>query len=203
MELQTTVGASINANGAKPNLRSDKTGALVMTQAHCFYQEMSLGGNSYIGINPAGTPVVTQAGLSATTPALTLYNPIGSGYNLVIISAGISMTTSPAAACTIMLAYNLSSAAAPTATTLANVTNSMLGVGRLPVGQCYRIATLAAAPVAFRLLGGNIGASPTNATKLDDKINGEVIITPGVAVSFQTTSAASLLCSISWEEISI
>lgn len=202
MVIETKVGASTNAQGSKAELRSAKDGSLVVTGDYN-YQESVLNGNVYIGANLGGTPVTTQAGLSATTPALTLYNPIGSGVNLHLIGTTIDITTSPAAAAGLMLAYNLAAAAAPTLTTLANVTNAMIGTLKLPIGQCARVATLAAAPLAFRFLGGTTGASGIGATQLIDKINGEVIITPGVAISIQSTSAAAILASITWEEKTI
>ncbi|MEK6861618.1 MAG: hypothetical protein AABY07_06625, partial [Nanoarchaeota archaeon] len=144
-----------------------------------------------------------QAGLSATTPALALHNPVGSGVYLSLLTVTIDITASPAAAAGLMLAYNLKSAAAPTATTLAQVTNAILDLGKLPIGQCYRISTLAAAPLAIRYLGGSIGASAISGIQLIDNIDGSIIISPGVVGSIQTTSAASIIASFTWEEISL
>lgn len=204
MKTQTKVGVIMNAsNGAELDTRSDKTGATVVTQGHGLYHELSLSGNLYIGSNLGGTPVTTQAGLSATTPALALYNPVGSGVYLSLLVVTVDITTSPAAAAGFMLAYNLKGAAAPTATTLANVTSSLLDNGKLPIGQCYRISTLAAAPLAVRFIGGTTGASGVGAVQLIDKVDGEIIIPPGVCVSVQTSSAAACLCSASWEEFQI
>lgn len=200
MEIQTTVGATNNSKGSKPNLRSDRTGSLVVTQGGMQHEETVLNGNVYTGSNLGGTPVTSQAGLSATTPVLTLYNPSTSGINVVLTTITVAITSSPAAACSIMLAYNSSTAAAPTSTTVANVTNALLGTGKQPIAQCYRIATLAAAPLATRFIGGTAGASSIDCYSFIDHIDGEVIIGPGVAVSIQTTSAASLLASFTWEE---
>lgn len=203
MKIQSKIGPISGSSGSEVDLRSEKSGALVVSQGHGKYQELVLTGNSYIGANLGGTPVTTQVGLSATTPALTLYNPVGSGVNLVMISCTIDITTSPAGASGFMLAYNLKGAGAPTALTLANVTNAILDNGKLPIGQCYRIATLAAVPLAFRFIGGTSGASAISGIELIDNIDGEFIIPPGVAVSLQATAAAACLASFSWEEISI
>lgn len=203
MKLQTKVGAVSASSGSEPDVRSDKTGATVVTQGHGLYHELSSSGNLYIGSNLGGTPVTTQAGLSATTPALALYNPVGSGVNLSLLVVTIDITTSPAAAAGFMLAYNLKGAAAPTATTLANVTSSVLDNGKLPTGQCYRISTLAAAPLALRFIGGTTGAAAIGGVPLIDKVDGEIIIPPGVCLSVQATSAAACLCSFTWEEIPV
>ena len=203
MKMQAKVGEQILANGSDSDLRSDKTGALVVTQGHSKFQEQVLAGNVFIGSNLGGTPVTTQAGLSVTTPALTLYNPVGSGINLVLVSITIDITTSPAAAAGLMLCYNLASAAAPTLTTLANVTNALLGTGKLPIGQCARVSTLATAPLALKFLGGTTGAAGVGGVQLINKVEGEVVVGPGVAVSIQATSAAAILASFTWEEVAI
>lgn len=200
MKIQGKVGVQKLTDGAEADIRQNRSSDVVVSQGHAKYQEAVLVGNVFIGANPGGTAVTTQAGLSATTPALTLYNPVGSGVNLVLITATIGITASPAAAAAFMLAYNLSNAAAPTSTTLANVTNAMLTKNGQPIGQCYRIATLAAAPLAFRFPGGASGASAIEGTNLLDHIDGEVIIPEGVAISVQSTSAAAILCSFTWEE---
>ncbi len=201
MRLQGKVGSQRLAPGAEGDIRLNRSGDIVVSQGHGKYLEAVLDGNVYIGANLGGTPVTTQAGLSATTPALTLHNPVGSGVYLSLLTVTVDITTSPAAAAGLMLAYNLKSAAAPTATTLAQVTNALIDNGKLPIGQCYRISTLAAAPLAFRYIGGSTGANAISGIQLIDNIDGEVIILPGVVVSIQGTSAAAILASFSWEEI--
>ena len=203
IEIQGKVGKQELNKGAVSNLRMGRSGELIVSQGHAHHKEAVTAGNVWIGANLGGTPVTTQAGLSATTPALTLYNPTGSGVNLVLQSITIDITTSPAAASGIMLAYNLSNAAAPTLTTLANVTNALLTKNGQPIGQCARVSTLAAAPLACRFLGGVTGASAIGGLQLIDNMEGEIILPPGVAVSIQTTAALACLCSITWEEVPI
>jgi len=203
MKMQGKVGRQSLSNGAEADLRLTKTGAIVTAQGHASYTQAVQDGNVYIGANLGGTSVTTQAGLSATTPALTLYNPVGSGVNLVLMTVTIDITTSPAAAAGLMLAYNLASAAAPTATTLANVTSALVGKGNLPIGQCYRIATLAAAPLACRFIGGSTGANGISGVQLIDKVDGGLHLEPGVALSVQATSATAILASFTWEEVEI
>jgi len=200
---QAKVGKQVASNGSVTDLRSEKTGSLIITSGHAKYMQTVLDGNVYIGANLGGTPVTTQAGLSVTTPALTLYNPIGSGVFLVLQTVTLDITTSPAAAAGLMLAYNLQNAAAPATVTLANVTNGLIGISSQPVGQCYRIATLAAAPLAFRFIGGTTGAAAIGGVQIIDHVDGEVIIRPGVAISVQSTTAAAILASFSWEEVPI
>src|SRR3990167_10692160 len=140
-------------------VKVDAEGVVLVKQSTAKYEHSVSEGNFFTGANLLETPVTTQAGLSATTPALTLYNPVGSGVNLVLLSTTVDITTSPAAAAGLMLAYNSANAAAPTLTTLANVTNGLIGSLKLPAGQCARVSTLAAAPLAFRFIGGTTGAA--------------------------------------------
>lgn len=145
----------------------------------------------------AGTSVTTQAGLSATTPALTIYNP-STTKNLVLLDVGLDMTASPAAAAGFMLAY---STGAPTSTTGAAVTPALIGKSTTTaLGQCYRIATLPNAPVAFRYLGGTTGAAAIGGVSLTDMTQGKVVIPPGYNVSIQATSAAVIIAHFLWME---
>lgn len=203
MKVQAKVGKQVASNSSETDLRSDKSGALNVSDAHARLMQATLDGEVYIGANLGGTPVTTQAGLSATTPALTLYNPVGSGVYLVLQTVTVDITTAPAAAAGFMLAYNTMNATAPSATTTATITSAIVGSNYTPSGQCYRIATLAAAPLAFRFIGGTTGAAAISGVQLIDHVDGEVVIPPGVAISVQATSAAACLCSFCWEEIVI
>lgn len=181
----------------------DSNSSLLTTNAAAEYEFDSLNGSIWIGANAAGTPVTTQAGLSATTPALVLYNPVNSGVNLVLLKVNVAVTAAPAAASTIMLAYNSSTATAPSSTTSATVTSSKVGVAGAPRGECYRVSTLAAAPTACRFLGGILAAASTNLVKISDNVNGEIVLAPGACVSIQATTAVAVLCDFTWKEVAI
>ncbi len=210
------VGAGLIGKSTSGPLRGDLSSALVTQDAHARFQEAVLAGNVYIGSNPAGTAVTTQAGLSVTTPVLTLFNPFNSTVNLVLWSFGAAIQSSPAAATVVMLAMNLPNLAgvptAPVTVTNANITNALLGLGQTGTsttvltasgnqGQCYRVCTLSATPIAFRQSFGVTGASAISGMSLRDAVEGAVIIPPGIAISVQTSAAASLVCDFVWEEI--
>src|SRR5580692_4856720 len=135
----TLPGRIFGRNGAQANAVTDAFGR---------YVDAALRGNCYHASNLLGTPVTTQAGLSATTPALTLYNPVTSTVFLALYHVHILVTTSPGANVGFSLASNLITAAAPTSVTLATICNAFLPGGiKQGQGQCYRVATLAAAPL--------------------------------------------------------
>lgn len=211
-------GLQLLANGASGPLRGSVNGSLVVAEGAARFQEAVLAGNVWIGSNPSGTAVTSQAGVSATTPALTLYNPINSPVNLVLWSVGVAIQAAPAAAAAVMLAYNFPALAGvptgPTTVTNGNVTNALISKGMYGSataittqggswGQVYRVSTLSAAPIAFRNLFGTTGAAAISGMAFRDSIEGQVIVPPGVAISVQTSSAASLVCDYVWEEVPI
>lgn len=200
MLFEGRVGASYRGAGAVLPPRLDDTGAVALL-SHGKYTDAVLRGGVYIGANAFGTAVTTQAGLSATTPALTLYNPVGSGVLGVVLSVGINITAAPAAAAVFCLAHNAKNATAPASTTNGTMINAQVGSANTPKVQCYRVATLAAAPVANLMLGGTTGAAAISGLVQTFDIDGLLVIEEGVAISVQASSAAAILCHFVWEEI--
>ena len=183
-------------------VRATQDGSLGIQETHAKFQQAVRDGNVYTCSNPQATAVTTQAGLSATTPALTLYNPVGSGKNLVLIEDTIGLNAAPAAASIFSLAYSIG---APTSLTAANYANNLLTPTSVavapPAGACYRISTLAATPVAIRYLGQVTGASTLTQPIFTDVVDGKIIVGQGMAITFQTTTAAAIVGSFTWEEI--
>lgn len=183
--------------------RSDRSGALINSEGHAKFQEPVLQGNVYTCTNPQATPVTTQAGLSATTPVLVLYNPAGSGKNIVLIEDTIGLAAAPVAASVFSMAVFQG---APTATTVGNTFANLISVVTSlgtanPSGQCYRISTLASAPTAIRYIGQVTGAATLTPPVFADVVDGKIILQPGSGVTFQTTTAASIVGSFTWEEV--
>jgi hypothetical protein len=177
-------------------------GMISISQATWFSgsgSDYSQGANSEYYCASTGT-ITTQAGSSATLPAWSLTNPYGSGKNLVILDVGINVNASPAAAADFFLAF--SSAVVPSSTTISTnngfITSGLIGAPAYStstaVGICLIYSTLGNAnkPTAFRYLGGTTGASAIGGVVLTDQTNGKVVVPPGVTVSLQSTSAASI-----------
>lgn len=196
-------GKSLTGSQKEVRLLSDQygPGPLAVQDAHAKYAEAVSHGNVFICANPAGTSVTTVAGLSALNPALTLWNPPGSGKNLVLLEDSIDITASPAAAVGFSLAYNTVLSSAPATVTAGTVANANLGLNTTPLGQCYRAATLAATPVAIRYVGSVTGASSISPVVMIDNVDGKIILPPGTAISVQTTAAAAILAHFVWEEM--
>ena len=200
MHVTAKVNRKELGRGSEDTLRLGREGQLIVGNDGPKWKESVLGGKVFIGSNPLGTPVTTQAGLSETTPALTLSNPKNSGVNLILMKVNIVVTAAPAANTILCLAANTIIAAEPTALTSATVRNAMIGVEPSNRALCSRVATLAAAPVAIKYLGGILAAASTGECKIDADIDGEIIIPPGGCISIQATTAVAILASMTWEE---
>jgi hypothetical protein len=160
--------------------------------------------------------VTSQAGLSGTTPVLSLVNPAGSGITGRLWFAGATVEVAAATAGSIVLAAGTNTVAAAVTGTLTTAhRNLKLGSAGVAAGaQGNRIvpmlaATLPAAPVAICLLGVLLtGAITTQITQPTSGrwFYGAIAIQPGVNLSIQTlvaTGASGLLCEFIWEEFDL
>lgn len=151
--------------------------------------------------------VTTQAGVSVSSPVISLFNPLTSGKNLVLMDVGVTPTASPAASVVFELAYNIVPSTGIQSGTGAtgNVTSALIGTSTSTAtsqaqGVCKVQGILPALPVAFRYIGGTTGAAAISGTVFTDLTQGKVVLPPGGLVSIQTSSAANLLAHLVWRE---
>ncbi len=170
-------------------------------------QEAVARGNVYMVANQAG--VTSQAGLSATTPVLTLANPLGSGVKGKLWFTGATFTVVFGTVGAIFVAVGTDlNGAAVTGTLTTAHRRTRLG-GLLAQGNkiaALLAATLPSAPVAISLLGAGL----TGAVNLFPQIavlgrwyNGAIEIMPGTNLSLQTgvaSGASGMFCEYLWEE---
>ena len=208
-QLQGTIGpVTGTAAGQSHAARMNRSGGWLTAPVAARFQEAVLRGTCYAVANPAG--ITTQAGLSATTPALTLYNPAGSGKNGILWYASAAFAVANAAAAAVWLAANTNiNAAAVTGTLTTTHRNCLLGAAANNAIQAMLAATLPAAPVGICLLGiGLTGAITveTTAKQVGGWLDGAIVIGPGCSVSIQTSTASGasgLWCSYIWEEVDV
>lgn len=175
-------------------------------------------GSTFYCANPAGTAVTTQAGLSATNPALTLVNPSGSNKRVVLLETQIVPTALPLTLVSYSLAYSTgaTNVVQPNVATstqtdqitystmttvipslIINTVPSTTTVYGLSQAQCYRGSILPNTPVAFRYLGT---ISTAAISGVHDSTDGRVVMPPGTVVSIQATAASSILANFVWRE---
>ena len=210
-QLQATIGpvsGRETTDGQSHAVRMNRNGAFLNAPISTSFQEAVLRGRCFTICNVAG--ITTQAGLSATTPALTLYNPASSGVNAVIWYAGMSFNVVFAAISTVYVAVGTNTAAAAVTGTLTTThRNCLLGSTNNPAVTPLLAATLPAAPVAAAILGqgltGAVNLLP-NSQPLGRWFNGGLILMPGANLSIQTAAAsgtAGTWCEYVWEEVPV
>lgn len=210
MIVEGRVGPSTQSDGSLNPIRLGKTGEQIVQQAHTGLYEAVSRGNVYVACSQTGQ--TTAAGLSATPGTLALYNPAGSGVNLILLRAGAVFSVAFAAAAVIWLGLNTNNAAAAVTGTTATTRNLLLGpaaINQSGKALAFTAPTLPAVPVAGALLGvgltGAITTAPTGQV-LDRYFEGGIIIPPGCAVSFQTSTASgasAFFGELVWEEVPI
>lgn len=158
-------------------------------------------GNVYVTANQ--TTVTTQAGLSVTTPALTIANRLDSDKTVKLWYVSACGLVAASAAAEVWSALGGYSATAVTETTLATVRNMKTGSSGQPAGVgVLAVATLPTTPVAVSQLGaqltGAITTVPTVAP-FERWYNGALQVRPGYNFSVQTSTATTLFCEYIFE----
>ena len=188
-----------------PARGSKVTGGLITAPGSAAFDEAVERGNVYVTANQ--TTVTTQAGLSATTPALTLANRPKSGKGVRIWYVSACGLVAAAAGAEVFAALGGYSPTAVTETTSATVRNMKTGDASMPPGvAALAVATLPAAPVAIGQLGaqltGAITTVPTVAP-FERWYNGSLRLAEGFNFSIQTSTATTLFCEYIFEVVDL
>lgn len=179
-------------------------GAALVRLADDPFSQAVMRGRVFSVANQVG--VTSQAGLSGTTPVLTLPNPAGSGVNCKMWYVGANFSVAFATAGGVFVAVGTNPVAAAVTGTLTTAHRNMKLGGGGPAVVPMLAATLPAAPVAIGLLGmGLTGAITVSLAlqTLERWYNGALIVTPGTNLSIQTGVASGTSGSFFefiWEE---
>lgn len=198
------MGAQSLASGAKSRARIGYDGSLSVWDYFTLAVEE---GRVWSVANQAG--VTSQAGLSATTPVLTLANPAGSGVRGRLWYAGATFSVAFATAGAVFLAAGTNTALAAVTGTLTTAHRKLKMGGVDSQGNrinAFLAATLPAAPVAISILGVGLTGAITTVPQIQALgrwFNGAVLIEPGTNISIQTgvaSGASGTFCEYIWEE---
>jgi hypothetical protein len=193
------VGPQAASDGVNQAMRLDRNGAQVVAFTGGRFAEDVIRGNVYHASLQAGAPLGTA--LNAAVSTLALYNPAGSGVNLVVMSATLAITTAPAGAAAVVYAlFADPTAAKPSATTPAVVRCNKLGptTGK---GQAFTAATFPAAPVVWGVLT-NLSATIGATSQPRDELAGLLVLPENTAVTIQNIGlACSGIVSLTWAEV--
>lgn len=154
----------------------------------------------YMASTQAG--VATSTALSTTQTGFTLTNPLGSGKTLEVLQIRGALTTAPAAIATVVLAAGTLSSTAVTQGTPLVVRNANFSVAKTGVGLAASAATLPAAPVVVRGLGGPVATGSVSQPQIVDNPEGCLSVSPGCSLSINSlTTAISGIWSMTWKEV--
>ncbi len=225
-DQQIKVGPRFMADGGEAELRGDRTGAQVVTDAHGKYFEAASRGVLFTGgmgtVTSISNATFTVATTGATaTPIVGLWNPVNSGKNMILVQAilGVSQTalqaTGPGAFVWMFgLGQNaLTLGVNPTSALTLQANGS---VGKVFGGTALTGLVGAIAPLRGAAVGGGsaigaaflatqVGGQPSWQAQVEN-FDGGLILPPGGLLSLQCTITPvghSAVSGLIWEEMSI
>jgi hypothetical protein len=207
MQLTGQVGPNgpIASGAGSVPIRQGNLGEMIVTELNGKYYEQNFRGNLYVCTNSAAQALSLTG--TTTYTGMIVYNPAGSGKNLVIQEAIFAPTAAETGVGAVMLFSQAVAATIPTLTT-TNVASmpisGIVGNASSSVAKCASGCTLAANPVFLRpLVGMQYGtAVGLNMITCKDDIAGGLIIPQGAAVGFcAITTAITGLSYLSWVEV--
>ena len=182
-----------------------RTGEEVVSQNHAPLFEAADRGNVYSGVT-AVTGVAPGTAIG-TTAAFALFNPLNSGVELIVLKASMSYLSGTLGIGFVNWIYHtaaVQAGAAVTGTAISVVRgNGKSGVGQ---GKPFTTATVVAGVLArqFGNLPPVLASTVLTPWRLDDDVDGALIIQPGGAVSLQATAAGGstplVIFGCTWEE---
>ena len=205
---QKLVGAQELRNGDRGEGSIGRTGEEIVSALHGRLYQQAKRGNVYSGVT-AVTGVAPGTAIG-TTAAFALFNPLNSGFDLAILKASMSYLSGTLGIGFVNWIYHTAAVQAGAAVTGTAITvvrgNGANGVG---VGKPLTTATVVAGVLA-RLFGNlppMLASTVLTPWRLDDNVDGALVIPPGGAASLQATAAAGtsplVIFGCTWEEVPV
>lgn len=207
--------ASLSDNST-PDALAGRAGESISAQLHGKYYTQTYRGNVFIGTT--ATAGVVLPVFSNTAHTFGLWNPAGSGKNLVPIRFSLGFVNTTAAAGNIVYAFtpvNVGSSIGTPVSAFTQITpiNAFLGSSNVPVGRFSNVITLsaAAAPTIILKTSGMSQFVTTTSTATEtgwsqfEDFDGTLIIPPGImfVVGGNIAPLSTNDAAISWEEVPV
>lgn len=156
----------------------------------------------------ANTAAVALTAVATTTTGLIVFNPLGSGKNLVMADWGYASSVVGTGVGNLGIALMPANVTAVTNTTPITVQAANgTGAGTGSVARASAAATLPVAAVAVKWLGGNIwvtGGTGDHPYMWAGDLGGGIVVCPGSAIHFTVvTTVMTGLGSFSWVEVPV
>jgi len=187
-----TVGERFLATGTIASERLGKNGQLIVADGQGKYHELALNRRLFYSY---GAPATLTA-VNTTYTGHLLFNPVGSGVNLVLLEVELGVTVTSASMTGIVLASAAQATTPTSVTAVERQSNAFLG-GATGAVLGYKVATLTAAGTAFRHLFHNTAAINTvGVDRVSIDLGGSVIVPPGYWVGLAALGAASASAAV-------
>lgn len=201
IQLYGVVGPQPGSDAADMPIRLGKSAEVVVQELHGRYYEQVVRGNVFGASNQAAQAV--SVALATTYTGLCLSNPLGSGKNLVLLSAGYALSVAPVAIASIHLIGGSSPSTNVAHTAAVTPINMLLGNTSSPVAKVDSQATIPTPVYIAALMGGfTAGALPASPNALFD-LGGQLVIGPGGFIAIGALTAVTGFGSFVWEECPI
>lgn len=210
MQIQTSIGLPSQRASGNPNVPGGTFGELLKSTLSPDYYTLAKNNRVFVSAGAGLNPTAFVGG-AAGTPLIGLYNPAGSGFDLVLIRLRLNVRTTGTVAATAQ-AFSFwgvnqgGVAVTGTATAPRNV-YSMAQTGSVATAMVNtaNTAALASNLIAPSISLGNVGATAAvNAVSFVDEIKGEIVVSPGCYLAFgaaQTLTGGSLDVGLIWAEV--
>lgn len=214
MLIQGQVGPSSvqsAAPGTNPTVRLGQLGDLVVSELHGRYYEQTYRGSVFSLSVSTAAAITAYVGAAAGTPQIAVYNPVGSGKNLVVLQASYNNVVAASGAGTAAWGLWFGPTVAPTAAVNAYATNMATLQKTGSVTQCWTNTALTSStalvnqyPVGFYYWATAAGAIGPSMNMVD--VGGSIIVPPGCMFALGGSLAltsATWTGNVTWEEVPI
>jgi hypothetical protein len=214
IEVNGKVGPGFAQDGSLVDPRMTKDLATVSQMLHGNYYETTYRGNVFTASTAAAGITLVALNVSPLTvntgiPIIGLWNPPGSGKNLVINKVNVGFISATASIGNIVWNYALNQTITSTPTANGAVSN-FLGNGSA-VAKVFVNAVMTGSTVGIMLRPAFQVQFVTAVNEIVDyaeqDIGGDIIVPPGAWIALangvSNASAAVITASVTWEEVAI
>jgi hypothetical protein len=208
-QAQGLIQAISQKSGSPAALSSGWHNELIASELLPRFAYLVLAGVVFHGCLTAAGALVAAG--TAAGP-LTLFNPVNSTVNLLLINANVGLAAVPTAGAnevTVQLATTVGGTLSST-TPGGNTVNALIGSTKAPSGSLLTAATISAASKPIRNLGylGDVATTSVMLNgQIEDPIDGAIIVGPGGFVTLNglgtTPGNFSVAASLTWAELPV
>lgn len=177
-------------DGSNAAILQGKAGEQIYADIHGKWYTAAYRGRVFEGTTAAAGTTIPIS--SATAGTFVLYNPLGSGVNMELVSYECGINTVTTVASAVLLGIAVGLVVAPTSVTALTPLPGLLGGSAVAQGKLYSVATIVATTSFYTLFGitaTNATAGNSLGSPLRHEFDGKLILAPGTLVHVCGTAA--------------